>query len=75
MTSTHPGSLGDYQDQVEGMIEAGERFGVVEDTINAAALVEDQKAALWLLAWSSRDASAQRRDALAALKLASSSSW
>ena len=54
MSRTHPVSLGDYQDQVEGMIDAGERFGVVEDTINAAALVEDQKAALWLLAWSSR---------------------
>jgi hypothetical protein len=71
MSSTHPVSLGDYQDQVEGMIEAGERFGVVEDTINAATLVEDQKAALWLLAWSSRDLLAQRRDAIAALELVS----
>jgi hypothetical protein len=72
MSSTHPVSLGDYQDQVEGMIAAGERFGVVEDTINAAALMEDQKAALWLLAWSSRGSSAQRRDAIAALELVSS---
>jgi hypothetical protein len=71
MSSTHPVSLGDYQDQVEGMIEAGELFGVVEETINAAALVDDQKAALWLLAWSSRDAWVQRRDALAALELVS----
>ena len=69
MSSTHPVSLGDYQDKVEGMIEAGELFGVVEDTINAAALVDDQKAALWLLAWSSRDSWAQRRDAIAALEL------
>ena len=69
MSSTHPAPLGDYQDRVEGMIDAGERFGVVEDTINAAALEEDQKAALWLLAWSSRDSFAQRRDALAALAL------
>jgi hypothetical protein len=69
MSSTHPVSLGDYQEQVEGMIQAGELFGIVEDTINAAALAEDQKAALWLLAWSSRDSSAQRRDALAALAL------
>ena len=45
MSRTHPLSLGDYQDQVEGMIKAGERFGVVEDTINTAALVDDQKAA------------------------------
>ena len=71
MSSTHPVSLGDYQDQVEGMIEAGELFGVVEETINAAALVDDQKAALWLLAWSSRDASVQRRDALATFALVS----
>ena len=71
MSGTYPTSLVDYQEQVEGMIEAGEVFGVVEDTINAAALVEDQKAALWLLAWSSRDSWAQRRDALAALELVS----
>jgi hypothetical protein len=69
MSSTHPVSLGDYQEQVEGMMQAGELFGVVEDIINAAALGEDQKAALWLLAWSSRDSFAQRRDALAALAL------
>jgi hypothetical protein len=71
MSTTHPASLGDYRDQIEGMIDAGERFGIVEDIINAAALAEDQKAALWLLAWSSRDSWAQRRDALAALALVS----
>jgi hypothetical protein len=71
MSSTHPVSFGDYQERVEGMIEAGELFGVVEDTINAAKLVEDQKAALWLLAWSSRDSVAQRRDAMATLALVS----
>jgi hypothetical protein len=71
MSRTYPASLGDYQEQVEGMMQAGELFGVVEDTINTAALVEDQKAALWLLAWSSRDRSIQRRDALATLALVS----
>jgi hypothetical protein len=71
MSRTHPLSLGDYQDQVEGMIQAGELFGIVEDTINSAALVEDQKAALWLLAWSSREPWVQRQDALAALALVS----
>jgi hypothetical protein len=70
MSVTHPASLGDYQDLVEGMIHAGELFGVVEDRINnAAALLEDQKAALWLLAWSSRDPWVQRREALAVLAL------
>jgi hypothetical protein len=72
MSNTHPASLGDYQEQVEGMMQAGELFGVVEDTINAATLGEDQKAALWLLAWSSRDSLAQRRDAVATLALVSS---
>ena len=71
MSHTYPVSLGDYQDQVEGMIDAGELFGVVEETINAAALMDDQKAALWLLAWSSRDSQAQRRDAIVALELVS----
>ena len=71
MSSTHPVSLGDYQDQVEGMMQAGELFGVVEDIINTAPIGEDQKAALWLLAWSSRDSLAQRRDAVAALALVS----
>jgi hypothetical protein len=70
--SSAPLSLGDYHDQVEGMIEAGELFGVVEDTINDTPLDEDQKAALWLLAWSSRDSLAQRRDALATLALVDS---
>jgi hypothetical protein len=71
MSSTHPVSLGDYQDQVEGMIQAGDLFGIVEDTINAAIIGEDQKAALWLLAWSSRDPWVQRHDALAVLALVS----
>jgi hypothetical protein len=71
MSNTHPVSLGDYQEQVEGMMQAGELFGVVEDLINAATLGEDQKAALWLLAWSSRDSLAQRRDAVATLALVS----
>jgi hypothetical protein len=73
MSSTHPVSLDEYQNQVEGMIHAGDLFGVVEDTINAAAIEEDQKAALWLLAWSSRDPWVQRHDALAALALVSNS--
>jgi hypothetical protein len=57
-----------HQDVVEGMIDASEPFGEVETFINgAAALDEDEKAALWLLAWSLRDAWVQRREALAML--------
>jgi hypothetical protein len=69
MLHTHTG-LGYYQDEVEGKMEAGEPFGEVEDFINEAVPLADlDRAALWLLAWSLRDASAQRRDARATLLL------
>ena len=49
-------------------MEAGEPFGDVEDSINEITdLNEDQKAALWLLAFSLRDRTQQQRDALAHL--------
>ncbi len=69
MSSIRPHYLGEYQDQIEGMIQAGALFKDVEDIINASDLVEDQKAALWLLAWSAREPWVQRQDALAALEL------
>jgi hypothetical protein len=54
-----------HQDVVEGMMDASEPFGKVETFINeAAALDHDEKAALWLLAWSLRGARAQRKEAL-----------
>ena len=60
--------LGYHQDVVEGMLDASEPFGEVETFINeAAALDQDEKAALWLLAWSLREAWVQRREALAML--------
>jgi cytochrome c-type biogenesis protein CcmH/NrfG len=61
-------TLGYHQDVVEGMMNASEPFGEVETFINeAAALDHDEKAALWLLAWSLRGAGVQRREALATL--------
>ena len=61
-------TLGDHQDAVKGMMAASEPFGEVETFINEApALDEDEKAALWLLAWSLRDAWTQRREAQAML--------
>ena len=58
-------TLGDHQDVVKGMMDAREPFGTVEAFINEApALDEHEKAALWLLAWSLRDAWIQRREAL-----------
>jgi len=59
-------TLGRHQDVVRGMMDASQPFLEVETFINeAAALGEDEKAALWLLAWSSRDTLVQRREALA----------
>jgi hypothetical protein len=59
-------TLGYHQDMIEGMMDASEPFGEVETFINeAAALDQNEKAALWLLAWSLRDTWTQRRDALA----------
>lgn len=69
LQDTDPPSFGAYRDEVEGMMEFGEPFGNVEDGINSASLGEDEKAALWLLAWSLRDPVAQRRDARATLEL------
>jgi hypothetical protein len=69
MLHTRPG-LDYYQDEIEGMMDAGESFGDVEDYINRTdPLAELERAALWLLAWSMRDTSAQRQDARATLLL------
>ena len=55
---------GDYQGVVESMMNASEPFSKVEEFIDQApALDGNQKAALWLLAWSMRSNSVQRREA------------
>jgi hypothetical protein len=63
MRSTAPLSFGNGVELVEGMMEQGTAFARVEDAIDASRLPEDHKAALWLLAWSHRDPTSQRRDA------------
>jgi hypothetical protein len=61
-------TLGYHRDVINGMMDAGESFGEVETFINeAVALDQDEKAALWLLAWSLRDTWTQRREALVML--------
>ena len=61
-------TFGYHQDVVTGMMDAREPFGEVETFIDeAAALDQDEKAVLWLLAWSSRDGWVQRREAMAML--------
>jgi cytochrome c-type biogenesis protein CcmH/NrfG len=57
-----------HRQVVETMMDAEEPFGEVETFIDdAVALDHDEKAALWLLAWSSRERPVQRREALAML--------
>jgi hypothetical protein len=63
MIGTAPLSFDRANEQVEGMIDRGTSFARVEDAIDAAQFSQLHKAALWLLAWSSRDQAVQRRDA------------
>jgi hypothetical protein len=61
-------ALFNYRDILSERIKAGEAFGEVEDSIDAVAeLTGDEKAALWLFAFSLRDPSEQQLDARAAL--------
>jgi hypothetical protein len=56
--------LASYREEVTQLIETGEHFGDVEDAIDeVAALTLEQKAALWLFAFSLE----QERDARAHL--------
>jgi hypothetical protein len=52
---------------VERRMRRGERFTDVEDVIGASSLSNDEKSALWLLAWSYVHPRAQRREANAHL--------
>jgi hypothetical protein len=57
--------LNDLGIDVERQMLSGERFSDVEDLINASDLSDEEKSALWLLAWSYLDHRAQRREARA----------
>jgi hypothetical protein len=63
MTWSAPLALDQSHEQVEAMMEQGTEFSDVEDVIDASELSTMHKAALWLLAWSLRDAEQQREDA------------
>jgi hypothetical protein len=59
-------ALFNYRDMLSERIKAGEPFGEVEDSIDAVAeLTGDEKAALWLFAFSLRDPAEQQLDARA----------
>jgi hypothetical protein len=54
-------TLASYRDAVTELIRGGEPFGCVEDRIDDfAELTKDEKAALWLLAFSLRDRTEQQ---------------
>jgi hypothetical protein len=60
--------LATYRDTVAALIRGGEPFGDVEDVIHEVAeLTLEQKAALWLFAFSLRDPTEQQLDARAHL--------
>jgi hypothetical protein len=56
---------------VEQMVREGRSFREVEDYVDRVTLADEQKAALWLLAWAAQDRSAQRRLAIETLALVS----
>ena len=71
MHQSHVRPLAGFRDKVTELTEAGSPLGDVEDAIDAqSALTEDQKAALWLLAFSLRDRSEKRRQARALFAVA-----
>ena len=66
----HP-ALAGFRDTVTELTEGGSALRDVEDAINAQpALTEDQRAALWLFAFSLRDRSEKRRQARDVLAIA-----
>ena len=68
MSGTHASRtpLTSYRDAVTELIDGGEKFGDVEDAIDdVAELTQDEKAALWLFAFSLRDPAEQQFDARA----------
>lgn len=69
MSATQEAStLASYRDAVEELIETGEQFSDVEDAIDEVAwLTLDQRAALWLFAFSLRDRKEQQLEARAHL--------
>jgi len=64
----HRQDLASRRDAVEELLKAGEPFDEVEQAIDAVTdLTSDQKAALWLFAFSLRAPFEQQRDARAHL--------
>jgi hypothetical protein len=69
MNATHSRpTLASYRDAVTELVKSGEAFADVEDAIDeVSGLTIDEKAGLWLYAFSLRGRDEQRRDALSHL--------
>jgi hypothetical protein len=52
MSRIYPMGFDACQDEVEGRMRVGGSLGGVEATIQRAEITDDERAALWLLAWS-----------------------
>jgi hypothetical protein len=59
--STTPRDLAQDRYQVNDMIECGMSFGQIRDAVGRFDVPEDQKAALWMLAWSRLNPHCQER--------------
>jgi hypothetical protein len=62
MSHTKHERIADSREEVERMMSVGESFAAIEAMIDEAQLTEEEKAALWLFAWSMRDKRTQRRE-------------
>jgi hypothetical protein len=60
-------TLAEAHTKIEKLIELGEPFEGVETAIERLDRPEDEKAALWLLAWSTEERSVRQRVAREAL--------
>jgi hypothetical protein len=71
MPATDPEGLtltvAEYEHRIKSLVLLNRPFTEIEDVIDAAALTEEEKAALWLVAWSHLGVRAQRRMAHATL--------
>ena len=63
--------LASVQTMVEQMVREGRSFHDVESYVTRATLTDDEKSALWLLAWAEQERGAQRRLAKETLALVS----
>jgi hypothetical protein len=63
--------LAEYESRIKRLALFNRPFEEIEDEINAAPLSDDEKAALWLLAWSYQEPRKQRRLARETLRAVS----